>query len=80
MFFDCIESLQIELDVDDVEARVDGLGEDVALEQGPSLEVPAVGVSDHHSVAVAQALDGVLVRGHAEGSYPEPDLFSPVEN
>ena len=51
------------------------LCEDVALERRAALEAAlAVGVSDDHAVAVAEALDGVLVRRHAEGPHPEPHL------
>ena len=69
-----VAHLQVELDVDDVGARVDGLGHDVPLERLPSVEVSAVGVANHHPVAVAQTLDGILVGRDAESSYSEPDL------
>ena len=64
--------LKIELDVGDVGSRVDGLGQDVPFEQLPSVDVLAVGVADHHPVAVAESLQGVLVG--AEGPHSEPDL------
>ena len=64
--------LKVELDVGDVGSRVDGLGQDVPFEQFTSVNVLAVGVAYHHSVAVAESLQGVLIG--AEGPHSEPDF------
>ena len=64
--------MQIELDVGHVAAGVDGLGDDLAVEELAGFDVAALGIPDLHPVAVAEALHRVLRR--PERPHAEPDV------
>ena len=49
-----VTPLEVELNVCDVVSGVDGLRDDVPLEELPAVDVTAVRVSDHHPENVRQ--------------------------